>query len=102
MSDEYRVFNTEWCSCLAFPPTTFCHHRLGAMIHFGCVKLPGIYDGRQVSTMYRDNGGHRGKAPNKYAVPMAESDKDADISRLKKQIAELQKSKSRSASSSGR
>ena len=25
--DETRVFTQSWCSCLAFAPTGFCHHR---------------------------------------------------------------------------
>ena len=25
--DEMRVFSDSWCSCLAFAPTGFCHHR---------------------------------------------------------------------------
>ena len=25
--DETRVFTESWCSCLAFAPTGFCHHR---------------------------------------------------------------------------
>ena len=92
--DETRVFTQRWCSCLAFAPTGFCHHRLGAMIRLGIAALPRQLDDSAVSSMMRDTGGKRRAAPCRYAVPLAESEKDAQIKKLKlEKDAEIKKLK---------
>ena len=53
------------------------------MIRLGIAALPRQLDDSAVSSMMRDTGGKRRAAPCRYAVPLAESEKDAEIKRLK-------------------
>ena len=67
--------------------------RLGAMIRLGIAAVPRQLDDSAVSSMLRDTGGKRRAAPCRYAVPLAESEKDAEIKRLKLQLEQLRASK---------
>ena len=63
------------------------------MIRLGIAALPRQLDDSAVSSMMRDTGGKRRAAPCRYVVPLAESEKDAEIKRLKLQLQQLRASK---------
>ena len=64
------------------------------MIRLGIAALPRQLDDSAVSSMMRDTGGKRRAAPCRYAVPLAESEKDAQIKKLKlEKDAEIKKLK---------
>ena len=58
------------------------------MIRLGIAAVPRQLDDSAVSSMLRDTGGKRRAAPCRYAVPLAESEKDAQIKKLKLELAE--------------
>ena len=62
------------------------------MIRLGIAAVPRQLDDSAVSSMLRDTGGKRRAVPCRYAVPLAESDKDAEIKRLKLQLEQLRAS----------
>ena len=59
----------------------------------GIAAVPRQLDDSDVSSMMRDTGGKRRAAPCRYAVPLAESEKDAEIKRLKLQLEQLRAAK---------
>ena len=64
--------------------TRHCHHTLGKQIFAGEKQLPLECD--QTSVLLSARGRPR-KAPCRYAVPLAEDAKDAEIKRLRQQLA---------------
>ena len=60
----------------------------------GMAALPPELESSEVSSMLRDTGRRRPLAPGRYAVPLAESEKDAEIKRLKLELDKLRAAQS--------